>query len=62
MHWPSFISEGELMKTFMTVITAIIGIAILAVLVGGGSNTSELIKALTGGFSKLIETALSASK
>lgn len=43
----------------VTVLTAIIGVAILATLVSNRANTANVIKAGTGGFSNMLGTALS---
>ena len=47
------------MKTAIGIITAIIGLAILATVLSNRSNTSQLISSATGGFSGLLKTALS---
>lgn len=46
------------MKSFIGVITAIIGIAILATLISGRANTAKIIKGITGTFSNLLKSAL----
>ncbi|WWT37750.1 membrane DNA delivery [Enterobacteria phage PRDsepia] len=43
----------------VTVLTAIIGVAILATLVSNRANTANVIKAGAGGFSNMLGTALS---
>lgn len=43
----------------VTVLTAIIGVAILATLVSNRANTANVIKAGAGGFSNILGTALS---
>jgi hypothetical protein len=50
------------MKTVVTILTSIIGIAILATLISGKSNTVGVIEKLTSSFANLIKTALSANK
>jgi hypothetical protein len=49
----------QLLTSVVTVITAIIGVAILAVLVSKNSNTSGVINAAASGFSKDLSAALS---
>lgn len=46
-------------KTIITVIMAIIGIAILAVVVSKKSNTSNVITSGADAFSNILKTALS---
>jgi hypothetical protein len=41
----------------VTVLLAVIGVAILAVLVKNGSNTSSVISAASKGFSSILSTA-----
>ncbi len=49
----------QLLTSVVTVITAIIGVAILAVLVSKQSQTSTVIKAASSGFAQDLSTALS---
>jgi hypothetical protein len=49
----------QLLTSVVTVITAIIGVAILAVLVSGQANTSGVIKAASSGFAQDLQAALS---
>ena len=49
----------QLITSIVTVITAIIGVAILAVLVSRQSNTSGVINAAAGGFATDLRAALS---
>ncbi len=49
----------SLVTSIVTVLTAIIGVAILAVLVSKNSQTGTVIKAAAGGFSQDLATALS---
>jgi hypothetical protein len=48
-----------LVTSIVTVLTAIIGVAILAVLVSKQSQTSTVIKAASGGFAQDLAAALS---
>lgn len=50
---------NELTSSVVTVLTAIIGVAILAVLVSRNSNTSGVIKAAAGGFAQDLGVAVS---
>lgn len=50
------------MKTVMTILTAIIGVAIIAVIVSNQSDTANVIKSATGGFSTILSRALSPIK
>jgi PRD1 phage membrane DNA delivery len=49
----------QLLTSVVTVITAIIGVAILAVLVSRQSNTTGVIKAASSGFAQDLQAALS---
>lgn len=49
----------QLLTAIVTVITAIIGVAILAVLVSRNSQTSTVIKAASAGFATDLTAALS---
>jgi hypothetical protein len=49
----------QLITSIVTVLTAIIGVAILAVLVSNQSNTSGVIKAASSGFAYDLQAALS---
>lgn len=49
----------QLITSIVTVITAIIGVAILAVLVSGKSQTVPVIRAVSAGFSQDLTAALS---
>lgn len=49
----------QLMTSVVTVVTAIIGVAILAVLVSRNSNTSGVINAAASGFATDLSAALS---
>ena len=49
----------QLITSIVTVLTAIIGVAILAVLVSNSSNTTGVIKAASGGFAQDLSAALS---
>lgn len=49
----------SLITSVVTVLTAIIGVAIIAVLVSKNANTSGVISAGAGGFSSALGTALS---
>lgn len=50
---------NDFVGPIVTVVTAIIGVAILAVLVSRNSNTAGVIKAGSQGFSGMLGTALS---
>lgn len=50
---------NDFVGPIVTVLTAIVGVAILAVLVSRNSNTAGVIKAGSGGFSSMLGTALS---
>ena len=50
---------NEVVSFAAAVVTAIIGVAILAVLVSPNSQTAGVIQAATGGFSSILSTALS---
>lgn len=47
------------LKSIITVLTAIIGVAIIAVLVSKNSATSQVIGSFTQGFSTILKTAIS---
>lgn len=49
----------QLITSVVTVATAIIGVAIIAVLVSKNANTSGVISAGSSGFSQALSTALS---
>lgn len=49
----------QLLTAIVTVITAIIGVAILAVLVSQRAQTSQVIQAAAGGFATDLRAALS---
>jgi len=49
----------QLITSVVTVLTAIIGVAILAVLVSKNSQTTKVIQAAAGGFSQDLAAALS---
>jgi len=49
----------QLITAVVTVLTAIIGVAILAVLVSRNSQTTAVIKAASGGFAQDLSAALS---
>jgi hypothetical protein len=49
----------QLITSIVTVATAIIGVAILAVLVSNKSNTSNVLKAASTGFAADLSAALS---
>lgn len=51
--------SDQLLTSIVTVITAIIGVAILAVLVSKQSNTTGVIKAASSGFAQDLAAALS---
>jgi hypothetical protein len=51
--------SDQLVTAVVTVFTAIIGVAILAVLVSRNSQTSTVIKAASGGFAQDLAAALS---
>lgn len=50
---------SDFVGPIVTVLTAIIGVAILAVIVSRQSNTAGVIKASSQGFSSALNTALS---
>ncbi len=50
---------GQLGNSVVTVLLAIIGVAIVAVLVSKNANTTKVIGAASGGFSNSLATALS---
>lgn len=51
--------SDQLITSIVTVLTAIIGVAILAVLVSKQSQTGNVIKAASSGFAQDLQTALS---
>jgi hypothetical protein len=51
--------SDQLITSIVTVLTAIIGVAILAVLVSRNSQTSNVIKAASSGFAQDLSAALS---
>ena len=50
---------NQLVAGFVTVATALIGVAIIATLVSQRANTSQVIRAATGGFAQDIGAAVS---
>lgn len=50
---------GNLTDSIVTILTAVIGVAILAVLVSRNANTSGVISSASKGFSGILGTALS---
>lgn len=48
---------NNVVTSIVTVLLAVIGVAIIAVLVKQGNATSDVIKAATGGFSSILSTA-----
>lgn len=48
---------SQLINSLVTVAVAIVGVAILAVLVSGNAQTSNVIKAATGGFASDLQAA-----
>lgn len=51
----------RIMKDLTAIATAIIGVAIIAVLVREGSNTAGVIKAASGGFASALSTAMTGN-
>lgn len=51
--------SDQLISSVVTVLTAIIGVAIIAVLVSRNANTTGVISAGASGFSQALSTALS---
>ena len=49
---------NEMFKDMTSVAMAIVGVAILTVLVAQRNNTSQVIKAASGGFSAVLGTAM----
>lgn len=49
---------NELMKDFTSVAMAIVGVAILAVLVSQRNRTSQVIQAASGGFASVLGVAM----
>lgn len=50
---------SEMWSTIVTIATAIVGLAILAVLVSNSANTAGVLKAATGGFAQDLSAAVS---
>lgn len=50
---------NELITSVVTVLTAIVGVALIATLVSKNANTSQVIQAGAAGFSQSLGTALS---
>lgn len=50
---------SQLINSLVTVAVAIIGVAIVAVLVSKNAQTSQVIQSASGGFSQALGTALS---
>ena len=51
--------ENQLVNSVVTVAVAIIGVAIIAVLVSRNANTSGVISSASSGFSQALSTAIS---
>lgn len=51
--------SDQLITSVVTILTAIVGVAIIAVLVSKNANTTGVISAGAGGFSQALSTALS---
>jgi hypothetical protein len=51
--------ENQLVTSVVTVATAIIGVAIIAVLVSKNANTTGVVQSLSSGFSGALGTAIS---
>lgn len=51
--------SDKLFGSLVTIATALIGVAIISVLVSQQANTSAVIKAATGGFAQDLSTAIS---
>ena len=49
---------NDAMKDIVAILMALIGVAILVVLVRQSSNTSGVINSASGGFSKMLATAM----
>lgn len=49
----------QLFSSIVTIATAIVGVAILAVLVSKQANTAQVIQAATGGFAQDLSAAVS---
>lgn len=49
---------NEIMRDMTGVAMAIIGVAILAVIVSNNSNTTNVLKAATGGFANVLGVAM----
>jgi len=50
---------NDIAGPIVTILTAIIGVALLAVLVSRNSQTPQVLKSAFGGFSEALKTALS---
>lgn len=50
---------NEMWSSIVTIATAIVGIAILAVIVSNNANTANVISSATGGFAQDIQAAVS---
>ncbi len=50
---------GSAGNTIITIVTAVIGVAILAVIVSKKADTSNVITSAAGGFSNILKSALS---
>lgn len=51
--------KDELVSSIVTIVTAIIGVAILAIIVSNSANTVGVINAGSGGVNTLLKTAIS---
>lgn len=51
--------DDKLVTAFVGVITAVIGVSIIATLVSKNANTSQVLSAGATGFSQILNTALS---
>lgn len=49
---------GEFGKTLITIVTAIIGVAIISVIVSQRANTAGVIQSASSGFAKILNAAL----
>lgn len=52
---------NDAMKDIVAVLMALIGVAILVVLVRQSSNTSGVIRSASGGFSQMLATAMGSN-
>jgi hypothetical protein len=50
---------NQTVSGIVTILTAIVGVAILAVLVSKNANTAGVIKAASGGFAQALQAAVS---